>query len=201
MNSNEEYLDFDQAFKIVKCCKLNFKSTRTIEKYGLNCSYSDKEILGDKKVVLGLMNRFQTKERLLIAVGSFLVREPTRWIGDILQQDDELYFHAKNWSIRPRFMFSCELKELVNESLYDTLQPDNVLRLLMTGRMTPEFYVAINRIVPLGKMLDSQLKDHYIWPSLSKRLERYKPFLKSWDDETAKDLKNLLTQYNLKKPE
>ena len=134
-----------------------------------------------------LSKRFAEREITDYFVCNFLVSN--KWVGDLLKHDgSEEYTKWKKYQDSYRYFFrnDCVLvsDDFVsnNISFDDGLGVDNgqhprLLRLYLRKKIHFQTLYIIDRIINFSRKWDNQIEEKIVWPEISKKLKKVKPFV------------------------
>ena len=134
-----------------------------------------------------LSKRFAEREITDYFVCNFLVSN--KWVGDLLKHDgSEEYTKWKKYQDSYRYFFrnDCVLvsDDFVsnNISFDDGLGVDNgqhprLLRLYLRKKIHFQTLYIIDRIINFSRKWDNQIEEKVVWPEVSKKLKKVKPFV------------------------
>lgn len=134
-----------------------------------------------------LSKRYNEREIVDYFVCNFLVSN--KWVGDLLKHDGtEEYIKWKKYQDAYRYNFRSDCVLVNNDfnssgiSFDDGLgvssgQHPRLLRLYLRKKIHFQTLYIIDRIINFSRKWDNQIEEKVVWPEVSKKLKKVKPFV------------------------
>ena len=180
------------VFKIWLGLKLHF-TTETYDwfKYDgrVNCKLETFTKRNDRYFFYKLGTKYNEKEIINYFVANFL-SDTKKWIGDLSRKDGHdqyLSWKKYNENLDYHFRSDCVLvaDRLSADSLrfndgfsVDMGQHPRVLRLLLARKINFETAIILDKHLSFIKNWDKEIAENIVWPVLSKKLKKYRPFVR-----------------------
>ena len=134
--------------------------------------------------------RFRNNDELIYYFVSNFASGSKKWIGDLIRTNGELVYREwkkYNESFTYNFRSDCNI---INSNLdrnnisFNAMfnvsngQHPKLLRLYLSKRLGTETMVALDKILSFVKNWDKEIKETIVWPDISKKLKKYKPFVR-----------------------
>lgn len=125
------------------------------------------------------------------------------WVGDFLDDeahDNYMLFLKRKQSLT--YTFENDLDRLFTASSPESAfrvkdgQIPPVVSLLMTGAVSPETFVVLDRFIGFSKVFDEQLKDDFIWSKYRMLATKFRPFLSYDKDKMLRILKEKIHDHS-----
>ena len=168
-------------------------------KYNFKTSATPKAFLARKdKFFFGkLAKKFDTTSELVAYyVSNFM--HGSKWVGDLLESGDDNYLKWKKYHESLKYRFSEDIATLVdyihseNKKFDDLfLLPSDgghppIITLLIREEISVETAVLLDKMLGFVKRLDKQITETLVWPDLSLKIKKTKPFVTANMDELKK---------------
>ena len=180
------------VFKIYLGLKLHF-TTPSYDwfKYDgkVNCKLETFTKRNDRYFFHKISQKYNREEVINYFVANF-INDKEKWIGDLSRKDGHDQYMAwrkRNESFSYMFRNDCNVvANVLNDdriSFDDVLgvvsgQHPRMLRLLMAQKISIETAICFDHYLQIFKNWDKEIEGKYIWPIWSKRMKKYKPFVK-----------------------
>jgi hypothetical protein len=124
-------------------------------------------------------------------VSNFVIDAHT-WVGDTLnEQSKDLYLKWRKRVESISYLYKQDLKEIVeaDKSPFDILyvcengQHPILLKLYLQRKIMLETLVVLDKFFHLFEKWDAQIKERIIWPEVSKKCKKYRPFFEKFLDK------------------
>ena len=184
MNSYETY-------KLYLAIKLHF----TTENYDffkhnakVNSSLNSFLKRNDRFFFHKLATKYKKEELVDFFVCNFFDNSKT-WIGNLIRADGETnYIKWKKYTESFTYNFRMDCNRIVsvisdNNCKFDDIftvsmgQHPRLLRLLLSKQISIQTIILLDKILSFIKTWDKQIEETVIWPELSKKLQKLKPFV------------------------
>ena len=116
-------------------------------------------------------------------VANMMYGDPGTWVGDLVNNEQSMRYFREFIKVRDSFAYSFtqELESLdddvrKNFTIVDGQHP-LMLQLLLRNQMHPETFVVLDSFWKIIPKWNREIADPVVWPSLSFKLERYRPFV------------------------
>lgn len=176
-----------ESYSLYYALRLHFNGTYDYVKYhGKTNVTKDAFSRRKDKYSFYKLSRKYNKDELFEFYLSNFVRNPQLWITDLLQEDaDSVY---KNWLKKQQalsYFFEQDLDTLFEEcdnpdellSVVDGDYP-KLYTMFLQGKVQFETVVILDDLLKFMSMWKKKIHDDIVFPSFSKRCEKYLPFLK-----------------------
>lgn len=185
------YGGFD-VFKTYLGIKLHF-TTDTYDwfKYEgkVNCKLDTFTKRNDRYFFHKISQKYNKDEVVNYFVANF-IDGMDKWVGDLARKDGtEIYTNYKKRLESFSYYFRGDCSFLADRFRSDRISLDNslhirngqhpyVLRLLLGKKISYETLIALDQHLEFIKMWDRDIEEKFIWPIHSKKIKKYRPFLK-----------------------
>jgi len=193
------------AYSYYMAIKLHFeRDSYDALKYNFKSSATQKSFMvrKDKYHFAKISKKFVDSKELVAYYVSNFVRG-SKWVGDMLEHGDENYNAWKRYSESMTYRFTSDIdvlvdyiegKELKFDDLFLTTEDGGshppIIRLLLQEDVSLETVVLLDKMLGFTKRFDKTISETLVWPDLSMRIRKYKPFVNA--DLTA--LKKIVLQ-------
>lgn len=170
-------------------------------KYNFKTSANQKAFMArkDKFYFAKLAKKFDTNEELIgYYVSNFM--HGSKWVGDLLESGDNNYMEWKRYHESMKYRFSEDIGTLVDyiqargtdfDSLFtaeDDEQHPPIIKLLIREEISIETAVLLDKMIGYVKRLDKTITETLVWPELSLKIAKTKPFVNA----DLKELKKIV---------
>ena len=184
------YGGFD-VYKTYLAVKLHFTTdTYDYYKYGgkVNTKLDTFTKRKDRYFFHKLSTKYGQDDILDFFVANFL-SDSKRWIGNLLANDGRgVYLDYKKWKESFAYHFKQECGTIVSDfssrglSFNDGFIPPNgqhprMLRLLIQRKCSYQTAVVLNHFLNFSKNWDKEITEKVVWPEISLKVARVKPFI------------------------
>tara|TARA_B100001013_G_C24552745_1_gene419302 strand:- start:345 stop:959 length:615 start_codon:yes stop_codon:yes gene_type:complete len=185
------YGGFD-VFKTYLGIKLHF-TTDTYDwfKYEgkVNCKLDTFTKRNDRYFFHKISTRYPKDEVVNYFVANFM-DGMDKWVGDLARKNGtEIYTNFKKRLESFSYHFRGNCSFLADRFRSDGISFDSgfivsngqhpyVLRLLLGKKISYETIIVLDHYLGFIKVWDMQIKENFIWPEVSKKIKKYKPFFK-----------------------
>tara|TARA_B110000977_G_scaffold63007_1_gene85660 strand:+ start:2437 stop:3051 length:615 start_codon:yes stop_codon:yes gene_type:complete len=193
------------AYSYYMAIKLHFeRDSYDALKYNFKSSATQKSFMvrKDKYHFAKISKKFVDSKELVAYYVSNFVRG-SKWVGDMLEHGDENYSAWKRYSESMTYRFTSDIDVLVDyiegkglkfDDLFLTTEDGGshppIIRLLLQEDVSLETVVLLDKMLGFTKRFDKTISETLVWPDLSMRIRKYKPFVNA--DLTA--LKKIVLQ-------
>jgi hypothetical protein len=193
------------AYSYYMAIKLHFeRDSYDALKYNFKSSATQKSFMvrKDKYHFAKISKKFVDSKELVAYYVSNFVRG-SKWVGDMLEHGDENYNAWKRYSESMTYRFTSDIDVLVDyiegkglkfDDLFLTTEDGGshppIIRLLLQEDVSLETVVLLDKMLGFTKRFDKTISETLVWPDLSMRIRKYKPFVNA--DLTA--LKKIVLQ-------
>ena len=134
-----------------------------------------------------LSKRFAEREITDYFVCNFLVSN--KWVGDLLKHDgSEEYTKWKKYQDSYRYFFRNDMVLVSDDFLSNSISFDDglsvangqhprLLRLYLRKKIHFQSLYIIDRIINFSRKWDKEIDEKVVWPEISKKLKKVKPFV------------------------
>ena len=134
-----------------------------------------------------LSKRFAEREITDYFVCNFLVSN--KWVGDLLKHDgSEEYTKWKKYQDSYRYFFRNDMVLVSDDFVSNSISFDDglsvangqhprLLRLYLRQKIHFQSLYIIDRIVSFSRKWDKEIDEKVVWPEISKKLKKVKPFV------------------------
>jgi hypothetical protein len=134
-----------------------------------------------------LSKRYPEREITHYFVCNFLVSN--KWVGDLLKNDGaEEYTKWKKYQDSYRYFFRNDCVLVVDDFTSNSLSFDDglgvvggqhprLLRLYLRKKISFQTLYIIDRIINFSRKWDNQIEEKIVWPGVSKKLKKVRPFV------------------------
>jgi|SRR5210317_136214 hypothetical protein len=134
-----------------------------------------------------LSKRYTEREITHYFVCNFLVSN--KWVGDLLKNDGaEEYTKWKKYQDSYRYFFRNDCVLVVDDFTSNSLSFDDglgvvggqhprLLRLYLRKKISFQTLYIIDRIINFSRKWDNQIEEKIVWPGVSKKLKKVRPFV------------------------
>tara|TARA_B110000503_G_scaffold116592_1_gene175883 strand:- start:1537 stop:2151 length:615 start_codon:yes stop_codon:yes gene_type:complete len=180
------------AYSYYMAIKLHFElDSYDALKYNFKSSATPKAFFArkDKYYFAKLAKKFVESKDLVAYYVSNFVRG-SKWVGDMLENGDDNYNAWRKYSDALTYRFSEDIDTLVDyinkkEIKFDDLflssndsgQHPPIIRLLLQEDVSLETVVLLEKILGFVKRLDKNITETLLWPEMSLKIRKYKPFV------------------------
>jgi hypothetical protein len=158
-------------------------------KYNFKTNANEKAFLArkDKYYFAKLAKKFDTNEELICYYVSNFMRG-SKWVGDLLESGDDNYLSWKKYHESMKYRFSEDIAILVDyiqsrQTTFDSLfvgtdgEHPPIVKLLIRDEISVETVVLLDKMIGFVKRLDKQIGETLVWPDLSTKIKKTKPFV------------------------
>ena len=150
----------------------------------------------DKLFFAKLAKKYSRSELVNFMVANF-VAKTNPWVGDF---SDEAYVQWDKKIQSLEYVFKSDIRTIIDHmdltnqgfntvfTSTDGNHPD-IVKLLLSGDISIETFSILDTILGFCRHLDKTLIDPIIWPDLSKKIRKYRPFLQVDQEKMKKILK------------
>ena len=193
------------AYSYYMAIKLHFeRDSYDALKYNFKSSATQKAFMGrkDKYHFAKISKKFVDSKELVAYYVSNFVRG-SKWVGDMLEHGDENYSAWKRYSDSMTYRFTSDIDVLVDYIDSKKLKFDNlflitedggshppIIRLLLQEDVSLETVVLLDKMLGFTKRFDKTISETLVWPDLSMRIRKYKPFVNADLDALKKIVLN-----------
>lgn len=178
------------AYSYYMAIKLHYerKSYDALQ-YNFKTSVTPKSFFArkDKYYFAKLAKKFtSTSELVNYYVSNFM--HGSKWVGDMLENGDEHYNNWKKYNESLKYKFSEDIQVLVDyihsqgkdfDYLFhvgDGGHPP-IVKLLIRENISVETAVLLDKMIGFVDRLDKQISETIVWPELSTKIKKTKPFV------------------------
>ena len=180
-----------EVFKLYLAVKLHFTTdTYDYEEYGgkVNCKLETFTKRNDRYFFHKLSKRYNERDILDFFVANFLA-DSKRWIGNLLANDGKgVYLDYKKRKESFAYHFKSECGVIASDfssrglSFNDGFIPPNgqhprILRLLIQRKISYQTAVVLDHFLGFTKNWDKEITEKVVWPEISLKVSRVKPFV------------------------
>ena len=184
------YGGFD-VYKIYLGVKLHFTTdTYDYHKYSgkVNATIDSFTKRKDRYFFYKLSTRYNEKEVLDFFVSNF-IDDSKKWIGNLISDDGHKvylqyrkYFESFNYSLRDnigRIVYDFNNRGISFDNGLSVVngQHPRMLRLLIQRKINYSTAVILDEILAFIKNWDNQIEEKVVWPNMSRKLKKMKPFV------------------------
>ena len=184
------YGGFD-VFKVYLGVKLHFTTdTYDYIKYEgkVNCKLDTFSKRNDRYFFHKLSKQYGQTDILDFFVANF-ASDSKGWIGNLLQKDGrDVYLDFKKRKEAFAYHFRDDLVRINNDFMSNSLSFDDglgvamgqhprLLRLYLRKKIHIQTLYIIDRIIGFSKKWDKEITEKVVWPEISKKLHKIKPFV------------------------
>jgi|TARA_B100000035_G_scaffold309510_1_gene315804 hypothetical protein len=124
------------------------------------------------------------KEVVEFFVSNFITcTDPSKlWIGEMIREGEGRYTDWKKRNQSLSYIFKGEIESVFEDNNFDSMFVINgsshprILKLYLSGDVSIETFVILDRILGFKNQFDSKLSDP-VWETVSMRMKKYSPFL------------------------
>ena len=104
------------------------------------------------------------------------------WIGEMIREGEGRYTDWKKRNQSLSYIFKGEIESVFEDNNFDSMFVINgsshprILKLYLSGDVSIETFVILDRILGFKNQFDSKLSDP-VWETVSMRMKKYSPFL------------------------
>jgi T4 gene Gp59 loader of gp41 DNA helicase/T4 gene Gp59 loader of gp41 DNA helicase C-term len=151
----------------------------------------------DKYFFAKLAKKFDSPNDLIgYYVSNFM--HGSKWVGELLESGDDNYFKWKKYHEALKYRFSEDIGTLVDyiqdrgtnfDSLFtmeDDEQHPPIVKLLIREQISVETVVLLDKMIGFVKRLDKQITETLVWPEMSIKIKKTKPFVNADIEELKK---------------
>jgi hypothetical protein len=180
------------AYSYYMAIKLHFeRDSYDALKYNFKSSATQKSFMvrKDKYHFAKISKKFVDSKELVAYYVSNFVRG-SKWVGDMLEHGDENYSAWKRYSESMTYRFTSDIDVLVDyiegkglkfDDLFLTTEDGGshppIIRLLLQEDVSLETVVLLDKMLGFTKRFDKTISETLVWPDLSMRIRKYKPFV------------------------
>jgi hypothetical protein len=180
------------AYSYYMAIKLHFeRDSYDALKYNFKSSATQKSFMvrKDKYHFAKISKKFVDSKELVAYYVSNFVRG-SKWVGDMLEHGDENYNAWKRYSESMTYRFTSDIDVLVDyiegkglkfDDLFLTTEDGGshppIIRLLLQEDVSLETVVLLDKMLGFTKRFDKTISETLVWPDLSMRIRKYKPFV------------------------
>lgn len=174
--NDEKFLNEYEAYVIFSTLRLYF-----LNKYDINYGFMWKtftvekfEKSNAKRNCIRLVEKYQRKRNLVFAIAANLVRSPTLYFQDIL--DDEAYdnyLSFKGWSSQPVRITTEETNKILTKHNVTSLDRSLAVSSVIGGKLHPASYTLLNK----ASLITDDTNDDYLQTTLRNRLQKFSKFV------------------------
>ena len=180
-----------EVFKAYLAIKLHFTTdTYNYDEYGgkVNCKLETFTKRNDRYFFHKLSTRYAESDILDFFVANFLA-DSKRWIGNLLANDGrDVYLDYKKRKEAFAYHFKQDCGTIASDfgrrniSFNDGFIPPNgqhprVLRLLIQRKISYQTAVVLDHFLGFTKNWDKEITEKVVWPEISLKVTRVKPFV------------------------
>jgi hypothetical protein len=130
-----------------------------------------------------------------------IVHDPGQWVGNLFDEGaEDVYLDWKRRTQSLTYLFEQEIHRLDRDFNSNFIVVDGghppLLSLFLSGQIHLETLVILDSLLGFVKTWDKQIKEPYIWPSVSLKLKKYKPFLSYNKKKMRQKLLDLIGSYD-----
>ncbi len=124
------------------------------------------------------------KEVVEFFISNFITcTDPSKlWIGELIREGEGRYTDWKKRNQSLSYIFKGEIESVFEDNNFDSMFVINgsshprILKLYLSGDVSIETFVILDRILGFKNQFDSKLSDP-VWETVSMRMKKYSPFL------------------------
>lgn len=145
----------------------------------------------DKRFFEMVSRRFKLKQLRDYYIAHFL--SDRYYPADFIRDDaDDIYIHHLKHQQSLTYVFKEDLDKLSEKGLYKSFKVSEIeypplVLLFMRNEITIETMVILDDFIHYMEKFDNFYGDDYVWQKVSKKIKKYKPFLK-YDKDKMKDI-------------
>ena len=186
-----EYGGFD-VYKVYLGVKLHF-TTASYDyiKYGgkVNCKLETFTKRKDRYFFHKLSKKYPADRILDYFVSNFVI-DGKKWIGNLIRNDgDEAYTKYRKYNESFEYSLREELSGMLSDFELKRLSFDDgmgipngqhsrFLRLLIQGKISYQTAILLDELIAFSENYDKEISETVVWPDISKKLKRLKPFIR-----------------------
>ena len=193
------------AYSYYMSIKLHFeRDSYDALKYNFKSSATQKSFMvrKDKYHFAKISKKFVDSKELVAYYVSNFVRG-SKWVGGMLEHGDENYSAWKRYSDSMTYRFTSDVDVLVDYIDSKKLKFDDlflitedggshppIIRLLLQEDVSLETVVLLDKMLGFTKRFDKTITETLVWPDLSMRIRKYKPFVNADLEALKKIVRN-----------
>jgi len=180
-----------EAYKIYLAIKNHFTTNYDYFKYGGKTSVKLETFTRrkDRFFFYKLSTKYNLNELVEYFVANF-IDDTNKWVGDIVRTNgDQIYEQYKLRRESITYSFRSDLVHIDNALNGNSIsfddyfsvvngQHNGVIKQLIGKKISIESFIILDDILGLVKRYDKEISEKIIWPGISKKIKKYKPFLK-----------------------
>ena len=198
------YGGFD-VFKTYLAVKLHFTS-KSYDYFSyegkVNCKLDTFTKRNDRYFFHKLSTRYNKDDILDFFVSNFL-NDDNKWIGNLLKNDGrDVYLDYKKRKEAFVYHFRQDCISIFNHFNDNRFSFDHgfeviggqhpvFLRLLISKKISYQTFIVFEKILSFVKKWDKEIKEKVVWPVISKRIKKFKPFVQYNETECKMILKEV----------
>lgn len=168
-----------ETYTLYLALKRHFTSSYDFFKYGgkINASLESFKAKRDQYNFQKLSRKYSDVEMKDFLVANF-ISNSVSWSGNLLSPEAESTYMAylKRRQSLSHF-FSEELQNLGDLKSKFTGDPPEIISIYLGGRVSLETMILLDNVIHFKDKYDVTLKDDFLWPNISRYMEKFKPFL------------------------
>ena len=179
------------AYAYYMAIKLHYeRASYDALKYNFKTNANEKAFMSrkDKYFFYKLSKKFDTTSELIgYYVSNFM--HGSKWVGDLLESGDDNYLKWKKYHEAMKYRFSEDIATLVDYIHMKGIKFDDlfllsgdgahppIIKLLIQEDISVETVVILDKMLGFVKRLDKQITETIVWPELSLKISKTKPFV------------------------
>lgn len=118
-----------------------------------------------------------------------LLDDPSRWVGELFNEEASIRYNQwKSRINRLGYLFEQDLLKLDTNNFNEQFVSKNgeyppALALHLSGQISIESLIILDDLLDFKERWDKEITDPYIWPTVSKKMVKYRPFLRYKKEE------------------
>lgn len=178
------------AYAYYMAIKLHYeRSSYDALKYNFKTSANPTAFAGrkDKYFFAKIAKKFENSSELIgYYVSNFM--HGSKWVGDLLENGDDNYLKWKKYHEALKYRFTEDISTLVDYIDMKGIKFDDlflskggehppIIKLLIQEQISVETAVLLDKMIGFVKRLDKQITETLVWPELSTKISKTKPFV------------------------
>ena len=184
-----------ENYKIYTAVKLHFEGNYDYFKYNGKTSVSSNAFFKRRdKYFFAKLSRKYDREELKFFYASNFAHNGTKWIGELGEESADItYKNYKKFISSFTYQFKTYINSLTSEIEFADLfkiedgQYPLLLHKLMQREIPLEVFVILNRYIGFILKFDRMIVDPIMWPTISRTIKKYDPFVQI-DDKKGKSI-------------
>ena len=168
-------IDCMEVFSTFTAIKLHFSGAFDVRKYGFNLKRCTGEALfksNQEYLCRKLADRYQTSTLCRTVFAANLVRDPTLHVRNI---KDDLADTLKLYNANKRALVEDIFSE-IDDGLFTRVKEHDIIKDMYTGNLSLELVCFIDKLLPIGALIDSYHSSDYAWKLLYPKIDKLSPF-------------------------